>query len=110
MAFLRVEEVTCTVCGTQFPLVTGDLYVDEAMICDECIVALWPQEDGSESDRLSVLLGSVRSREDLPPVGSLQRSDMEQAILGRMRPYTDRWESAEDLIENRDVMCRALGG
>ena len=110
MAFLRVREVTCTVCGIQFPLVTGDLYVDESMVCDDCVAALWPDEDGSIRDRLSERLASVSSAEELPPVGSAEREALEQAILARMRSYVDRWASFEDLVEHRGLTRRAVGG
>ena len=60
MAFLRVREATCTVCGIQFRSVTGDLYVDEAIVCDACIAALWPGAEGSIRDRFSERLASVR--------------------------------------------------
>ena len=109
MAFLRVREVTCTLCGIQFPLVTGDLYVDEARLCDACVVALWPGAEGSVRDRLYERLASVRPAEEVPPVGSAEREALEQAILALMRSYAERWPSAETVIEHRDVMRQALG-
>jgi hypothetical protein len=83
--------------------------VDEAMVCDACIAALWPGAEGSIRDRLSERLASVSSAEDVPPVGSAERQALERAVLSRMRSYADRWASAEDLVEHRELMRRALG-
>ena len=110
MAFLRVRDVTCTVCQAAFRLVTGDLYVDDVMLCDDCVAALWPRGDASAGDQLAERLAPLRSGEDVPPVGSAERAALEQDVLGRMRSLTDRWASAQELIENRDLLRRALGG
>ena len=109
MAFLRVREVTCTVCGLAFPVVTGDLYVDEAMMCDDCVAALWPREGASIHNRLSERMASLRSAEDVRSMGSAEREALEQDILGQMRSYAERWRTAEQLIEHRDLMRRMLG-
>jgi len=98
MAFLNVRAFECVLCGGRFTLLCADLIVQEFLICDACLAALWPGEGAA-------LRGDITARLAARDAEAGRRAD--ETLAKRIAQYVlglqQRWGTVEDLIQHREA-------
>ena len=99
MALMAVREFECVLCQAHFTLLSGDLIVPETLICDECLAELWPLQGDALMERIS---GRLVER-------TPQQAALEKRIAQHIEWLRQRWTSADEVIQNRELQRQAQG-
>ncbi len=104
MAFLNVRAFECVLCGGRFTLLCADFIMQESLICDTCLVALWPLQGVALQHHIAGrLAGRAAGAEDRADQVARQAGRIAQHVVG----LRQRWGAVEALIQDREAGRRA---
>jgi len=89
MPGLTLRGFECNLCGQEFTLLAGDLYVPQPRVCDACVLEVWEMDD----DVLTRHVAQCLAGEGEMPADRIVQD------IGWQR---EQWKSAEELIAQRE--------
>jgi len=109
VAILSIRDMACTLCQTRVALPSVDFLQPEPVLCDQCLVDVWELEGEALVAHVSTCLAGNTSPNKAVLESSLRTGTLEETVVHVIRHLRQRWDSAEDLIDHREIQRRALG-
>jgi len=106
MAFLNVRAFECVLCGERFTLLCADFIVQESLICDACLAALWPLEGAALREDIAARL-AARDAEADRRADEVQREGRANRIAQYVEGLKQRCTAVEAILEDRAAGRRA---
>ena len=109
MAILCVRDVTCSLCQGSFQLALPDFLAPQVRLCDDCLTRAWDRVGPSlktwvaEQLTQNVPVDTTGLEPLVLPV------PLESAIVDHIESLRQRWTTARELIEHRDLFRRTTG-